>query len=350
MGWQPPGAPPPYPTYHQGPAPPRTRRRIPPATTCTPKGPPGPYLLSGPTQATRPGPANGGAPAPPPARRTHPRRSRSPHRHSASTTHSRRSCSPRRHHGPLGPRSRRSRSPRRHHARHRRPMATSCSPHKPNRASRSPLRPYGTPTSSLRHHRSRSPRRRHAHHCRPMSTTPSPNRPHPASCFPPSPVPVLHPKPPPPPLLLPQVPPRPPPPHVHVLLPPLRDLELGPLPPPGPRPPRLVVCPRLARAPPLGEVGWVSGKARRGAHGTPANPNEAAPEAIMPQAACEALLRDAVQDLRPPLHPPNPPQMAPGHPLPGLGHRSPPPTPPPPHREGKGHVQGEGNGQRGTLR
>ena len=32
---------------------------------------------------------------------------------------------------------------------------------------------------------------------------------------------------------------------------------------------------------------------------TPADPNEAAPEAIMPQAAWEALLRDAVHGLRP---------------------------------------------------
>ena len=36
---------------------------------------------------------------------------------------------------------------------------------------------------------------------------------------------------------------------------------------------------------------------------TPAGPNEAAPEAIMPQAAWEALLRDAVQGLRPPYTP-----------------------------------------------
>ena len=36
---------------------------------------------------------------------------------------------------------------------------------------------------------------------------------------------------------------------------------------------------------------------------TPANPNEAAPEAAMPQAAWEALLRDAVQGLRPPYTP-----------------------------------------------
>ena len=33
---------------------------------------------------------------------------------------------------------------------------------------------------------------------------------------------------------------------------------------------------------------------------TLADPNEAAPEAIMPQAAWEALFRDAVQGLRPP--------------------------------------------------
>ena len=47
MGWQPTSAPPAYPTYHQGPPPPYqppplTRNRIPPATTSTPKGPPGP--------------------------------------------------------------------------------------------------------------------------------------------------------------------------------------------------------------------------------------------------------------------------------------------------------------------
>ena len=33
---------------------------------------------------------------------------------------------------------------------------------------------------------------------------------------------------------------------------------------------------------------------------TPADPKESAPEAIMPQAAWEALLRDTVQGLRPP--------------------------------------------------
>ena len=159
------------------------------------------------------------------------------------------------------------------------------------------LRPYATPTLSPHHLRSRSPQRRHARHRRPTSTSPSPYRPHRAPRFPlppvpirqpqppppplpqppphvhlplsfPSPpVPVLHPQPPPPPLPLPQTPPQPPPPQVHVLPPPLQDLELRPLRPPGPRPPCLVVCPRFAVAPPLGEVGRGSGKARRGAHG-----------------------------------------------------------------------------------
>ena len=36
---------------------------------------------------------------------------------------------------------------------------------------------------------------------------------------------------------------------------------------------------------------------------SPANPNQAAPDASMPQAAWEALLRDAVQGLRPPYTP-----------------------------------------------
>ena len=36
---------------------------------------------------------------------------------------------------------------------------------------------------------------------------------------------------------------------------------------------------------------------------TPADPDKAAPEAIMPQAAWEALLRDAVHGLRPPYTP-----------------------------------------------
>ena len=36
---------------------------------------------------------------------------------------------------------------------------------------------------------------------------------------------------------------------------------------------------------------------------TPADPNKAAPEAIMPQVAWEALLREAVQGLHPPYTP-----------------------------------------------
>ena len=59
---------------------------------------------------------------------------------------------------------------------------------------------------------------------------------------------------------------------------------------------------------------WAGGAGRRdGVHmvhtfeevrtRTPTDPNEAAPEAIMPQAAWEALFRDAVQGFRPPYTP-----------------------------------------------
>ena len=72
---------------------------------------------------------------------------------------------------------------------------------------------------------------------------------------------------------------------------------------------------------------------------TPADPNQAAPEAIMPQAAWEALLCDAVQGLRPPYTPQALRQwLQATHPQAW------------PHREGEGHGQGEGKGQQGTLR
>ena len=53
---------------------------------------------------------------------------------------------------------------------------------------------------------------------------------------------------------------------------------------------------------------WAGGAGRQygvhmGCTRTPADPNKATPEAIMPQAAWEALLRDAVQGLRPPYTP-----------------------------------------------
>ena len=54
-----------------------------------------------------------------------------------------------------------------------------------------------------------------------------------------------------------------------------------------------------------------------------------------------------------PSHPPSPPPVAPGHPIPGLGRRRPlptPPLPPPPHQEGGGQGQGEGKGHQGALR
>ena len=85
---------------------------------------------------------------------------------------------------------------------------------------------------------------------------------------------------------------------------------------------------------------------------TTANPNEAAPEAAMPQAAWEALLRDKVQVLRPP-KPPNPPPVAPDQSPPGVGHRCPTGPHNPPHRhhlgEGKGTGKGRARDGRGHL-
>ena len=57
---------------------------------------------------------------------------------------------------------------------------------------------------------------------------------------------------------------------------------------------------------------------------TPADPNKPAPEATLPQPAWDAVLRDAVQGLRPPYTPQSPAPMASGHPPPGLGHWRPP--------------------------
>ena len=73
---------------------------------------------------------------------------------------------------------------------------------------------------------------------------------------------------------------------------------------------------------------------------TPADPNQPAPEAIMPQAAWEAVLWDAIQGLDPPYTPQTLRQwLQATHPQAwAIGA---PPPPPPPHREGKGHKQGE---------
>ena len=74
---------------------------------------------------------------------------------------------------------------------------------------------------------------------------------------------------------------------------------------------------------------------------TPADPNEAAPKFIMPQAAWEALLREAVQGLRPPYTPRtlrhwlqaiNPQAWASG-------------APPPPHDHHTGTEKGRGKGR-----
>ena len=78
---------------------------------------------------------------------------------------------------------------------------------------------------------------------------------------------------------------------------------------------------------------------------TPANPNEAAPDATMPQAAWEALLREAVQGLRPPYTPRTLCQwLEATHPQ-GLGHRCPTGPPPPAHRHHTGKGKGTGKGR-----
>ena len=78
---------------------------------------------------------------------------------------------------------------------------------------------------------------------------------------------------------------------------------------------------------------------------TPANPNEDAPEAIMSQAAWQALLRDAIQGLLPPYTPrtlhqwlqaTHPQAWATG-------------APPPPHHHHSGKGKGKDKGwERGT--
>ena len=99
---------------------------------------------------------------------------------------------------------------------------------------------------------------------------------------------------------------------MYVLLPPLQDLELEPPPPQAPAQPAWWSAPALHEL--RRWVKWAGGAGRlEGVHmvhtfeeirtRTPANPYEAAPEAIMPQAVWKALLRDAVQGLRPPYTP-----------------------------------------------
>ena len=85
---------------------------------------------------------------------------------------------------------------------------------------------------------------------------------------------------------------------------------------------------------------------------TPANLNEAALDANMPQAAWEALLRDVVLALCPPYTPQTLRRwLQATHPQ-AWAIRAPqaaPSTPPLPHQEGKGHGQKEDKGQKGTL-
>ena len=96
---------------------------------------------------------------------------------------------------------------------------------------------------------------------------------------------------------------------------------------------------------------WAGGAGRReGVHRvhtfeevrtrTPADPNEAAPEAIMPQATWEALLEDAVQGLRPPYTPRTLCQwLQATHPQAWASGATPPPHH---HHTGEGKVTGKG--------
>ena len=103
-------------------------------------------------------------------------------------------------------------------------------------------------------------------------------------------------------------------------------------------------------------VKWAGGAGRReGVHmvhtfeeirtRTPANHNEAAPDATMPQVAWEALLRDAVQGLRPPYTPQTLRQwLQATHPQAWAigGPQAPPPQP---HRHHTGKRKGTGKGR-----
>ena len=74
---------------------------------------------------------------------------------------------------------------------------------------------------------------------------------------------------------------------------------------------------------------------------TPTDPNEATAEGIMPQAAWDALLRDAVQGLRPPLTPRTLRQwLQANHPQAWASS-----APPPPHGHHTGKGQGTGKGR-----
>ena len=81
---------------------------------------------------------------------------------------------------------------------------------------------------------------------------------------------------------------------------------------------------------------------------TPANPNEAAPEAVMPQAAWEALFRDAVQGLRRPHTPENLRRwLQTTHPQAWAISAPQPPPPPQHHHTGKGKGKGKGRASDG---
>ena len=79
---------------------------------------------------------------------------------------------------------------------------------------------------------------------------------------------------------------------------------------------------------------------------TPANLKDAAPEAAMPQVAWEALLRDAVQGLRPPYSPQTLRRwLQTTHPQ-AWAIGAPQAPPPPPHHHHTGKGKGTGKGRR----
>ena len=200
-------------------------------------------LPTGPTRpATRPDPANGGAPAPPP--RDAPASSSRALR-SATAPHLLTHAAPAPKGAamtPQGPQPRRSRSTERHYTRNPRPLSTTTSPHEPHRASCSPTRRYTSSTRSPRYHHSRT-----------SSSEPSP------------PLAPAH--------------------LAWWSSPALRELH------------RWVMW--------AGGAGRRQGAHMIRTFEeiltrTPASPNETAPEAHMPHAAWKTLLRDAVQGLRRP--------------------------------------------------
>ena len=246
---------------------------LPTSTTRGPLGAtPPPELLNSP---------HGGA-------RSHKRiRSRSPPASPTPGPYSHRFCFHRRRHNSPGPSSRRSRYPEHRHVRHRRCMSPSSSHHERRQDFPLPAPPLHVPRLQPPPPLLPVPQRQNVHHHRTMSASPPPHQTAPSFPFTAPPVRVFEPQPQPP---------------------PLEDLQLGVLPSPDPPQPRLLVSPRSAGARTLGEVGWgiercswvhLTHTLEKILTRIADNPNETAPEAVMPPRAWGTHLRDVVQGLRP---------------------------------------------------